>query len=81
MASYEIEELRARRFPTGACCLFAGASAPPTYLPCDGSAISRSLYAELFAAIGTTYGAGDGTTTFNLPTLTEISGIHWFIAT
>jgi hypothetical protein len=40
---------------------------PSGYLACDGSAISRTTYAELFAVIGTTYGVGDGTTTFNLP--------------
>ena len=37
------------------------------WLECDGRAVSRTTYATLFAAIGTTYGAGDGSTTFNLP--------------
>jgi microcystin-dependent protein len=46
---------------------WAGAGAPAGYLVCDGSAVSRVAYPELFAAIGTTYGAGDGSTTFNLP--------------
>jgi microcystin-dependent protein len=47
---------------------YAGTGAVPTgYLLCDGSAISRTTYADLFAAIGTTWGVGDGTTTFNLP--------------
>ena len=45
----------------------AGNAVQDGYLLCDGSAISRTLYPELFAAIGTTYGAGDGSTTFNLP--------------
>lgn len=46
--------------------------APPSgYLDCDGSAVSRTTYAALFAAIGTRFGAGDGTTTFNLPDLRE----------
>lgn len=49
---------------------YAGTTVPPGYLLCDGSAISRTTYANLFAAIGTTYGAGDGNTTFNLPSLT-----------
>lgn len=40
---------------------------PDGWLECDGSAVSRTTYAELFAEIGTTYGAGDGSTTFNLP--------------
>ena len=46
---------------------WGGTTAPAGWLICDGSAISRTLYAGLFAVIGTTYGAGDGTTTFNLP--------------
>lgn len=48
---------------------FAMPSAPPGWLKCDGSLASRSTYPALFAAIGTTYGAGDGSTTFNLPDL------------
>ena len=47
--------------------MFAGATPPTGWLLCDGSAVSRTDYAELFAAIGTTWGAGDGSTTFNLP--------------
>ena len=43
------------------------ASAPSEYLLCDGSAVSRTTYASLFSAIGTTFGTGDGSTTFNLP--------------
>lgn len=46
---------------------FAGSSAPSGWLLCQGQAVSRTTYASLFAIIGTTYGAGDGTTTFNLP--------------
>lgn len=46
---------------------FAGATAPAGWLFCAGQAISRATYAALFAAIGTAYGAGDGTTTFNVP--------------
>lgn len=48
---------------------YAGESAPAGYLMCDGSAVSRTQYPALFAAIGTKYGAGDGSTTFNLPDL------------
>ena len=48
---------------------YAGSTAPDGYLMCDGSAVSRTNYAALFAAIGTTYGAGDGSTTFNVPNL------------
>lgn len=55
--------------PAGAVSQFAGAVAPDGWLLCDGSAVSRTTYARLFAVIGTTYGAGNGTTTFNLPNL------------
>ena len=49
--------------------MFAGSTAPTGWLMCDGSAVSRTTYATLFAVIGTTYGTGDGSTTFNLPDL------------
>ena len=52
---------------TGSLMPFAGATAPNGWLVCDGSAISRTTYADLFAVIGTTYGTGDGATTFTLP--------------
>lgn len=55
--------------PAGVMAPFAGTAAPAGYLACDGSAVSRTTYAALYAAIGTTYGAGDGSTTFNLPDL------------
>ena len=55
--------------PAGIVMPFAGSTAPQGYLLCDGSAVSRTDYADLFAAIGTTYGAGDESTTFNLPDL------------
>ena len=47
--------------------MFAAGSAPSGWLICDGSAVSRATYADLFSTIGTTYGAGDGSSTFNLP--------------
>ena len=53
--------------PTGTMHPFAGAAAPSGYLLCAGQAISRATYAALFAAISTAWGAGDGTTTFNIP--------------
>lgn len=55
--------------PSGAILQFAGTSAPTNWLLCDGALISRTTYADLFSAIGTTYGAGDGSTTFKLPDL------------
>lgn len=53
--------------PIGVVSDFAGAAAPTGWLLCYGQAVSRTTYAALFAAIGTAYGAGDGTTTFNIP--------------
>jgi microcystin-dependent protein len=55
--------------PSGTVLDFAGAVAPVGFLLCDGSAVSRSTYSDLFAAIGTVWGVGDGATTFNLPNL------------
>lgn len=55
--------------PTGGLVPFAGSVVPNGFLLCDGSAVSRTTYADLFAAIGTTWGIGDGATTFNLPDL------------
>jgi hypothetical protein len=58
--------------PAGAVMSFAMNSAPAGWLAADGTAVSRSTYAALFAAISTTYGAGDGSTTFALPDLRGI---------
>jgi microcystin-dependent protein len=55
------------QFPPGTVISFAGSTAPEGWMLCDGAAISRTDYAGLFAAIGTTHGVGDGSTTFNLP--------------
>lgn len=53
----------------GSIYLFAGSTVPNGFLECNGSAVSRTTYAELFESIGTLYGTGDGSTTFNLPDL------------
>lgn len=55
--------------PAGVIKAFAGTTAPRGHLLCDGSDVSRTTYAALFAVIGTTYGSGDGSTTFSLPSL------------
>jgi len=55
--------------PTGTIIAFADDAAPTGYLECDGSAVSRSTYSALFAVVGTTWGAGNGSTTFNVPDL------------
>lgn len=57
--------------PIGVVQAFAGNTVPDGWLLCDGSAVSRTDYADLYAVIGDTYGAGDGTSTFNLPDLTD----------
>lgn len=55
--------------PSG-CVVWHAVNSPPIgFLECDGSAVSRTTYADLFTAIGTTFGVGDGSTTFNLPNL------------
>jgi microcystin-dependent protein len=59
------------RYVAGQIIVSAGKQAPPYTLLCNGAALSRAQYADLFAAIGTTYGAGDGVTTFNVPRLGE----------
>ena len=53
--------------PAGEFIICAGTTLPPRTLLCNGSAVSRTTYSRLFAAIGTKYGSGDGSTTFNLP--------------
>lgn len=55
--------------PTGVIFPFTSSTIPAGWLLCNGAAVLRSLYYQLFDVIGTTYGAGDGTTTFNLPDL------------
>lgn len=57
--------------PTGCVQAFAGQTTPTGWLLCDGSAVSRTTYEKLFAVIGTTYGAGDDSTTFNVPNLVD----------
>ncbi|MEA1842085.1 phage tail protein [Agrobacterium tumefaciens] len=55
--------------PTGSITTWTTATAPSGFLICNGSAVSRTTYAALFAVIGTAYGAGNGTSTFNIPDL------------
>jgi microcystin-dependent protein len=56
---------------TGLIVPWSSASTPSGFLDCDGTAINRTTYSALFAVIGTTYGIGDGSTTFNIPDLTD----------
>jgi len=62
----------ANYLPVGTIVMYGAAAAPTGWLLCDGAAISRTTYAALFAVIGTTFGAGDGSTTFNVPDMRGI---------
>lgn len=66
---YSFPDYNARigNIPAGVVMDYAGPSVPTGWLECDGAAVSRVTYAALFTAISTTWGAGDGSTTFNLP--------------
>lgn len=64
-----VREALTSLIPAGTMILFGGTSTPSGWFWCDGSAYSRTTYAALFAAIGTTWGVGDGSTTFNVPDL------------
>ncbi len=66
-SSAEVDALLAALLPAGSMIDFGGGAVPDGYLGCDGSNVSRTTYATLFAATGTTWGAGDGATTFALP--------------
>ena len=63
-----VNEITAR-FPVASVIPYAGTTAPTGWLLADGAAVSRVTYSDLFAVIGTTYGVGDGSTTFNVPNL------------
>lgn len=56
-----------QRVPPGVISMYGATTAPTGYLLCDGAAVSRTTYVDLFGVIGTTFGAGDGSTTFNVP--------------
>jgi microcystin-dependent protein len=62
-----VKQIAALFTPSGSVISYAGASAPTGWLLCSGQTVSRTTYSSLFAAIGTTYGVGDGSTTFTLP--------------
>lgn len=67
----KIQYIYNNMIPVGIVQAFAGSTTPTGWLLCDGSAVSRTDYADLYAVIGDTYGAGDGSTTFNLPNLVD----------
>jgi len=61
---------------TGLIIPYSSATVPSGYLECDGTAISRTTYANLFTAIGVVWGAGNGSTTFNIPDLRDRTAVH-----
>jgi len=64
--------------PVGSILWYANTtSAPPGWIAADGSAVSRTTYATLFSTIGTTYGSGDGSTTFNVPSVAATTGKYY----
>ena len=69
LTAAQMNALLAATMPTGALTPFASSTVPTGWLLCDGQAVSRTTYAELFAIISTNYGTGNGTTTFNVPNL------------
>lgn len=71
----QINAIAAVTVPSGTMVDFGGMAAPTGWLLCDGSAVSRSTYANLFTAIGIAWGSGDGSTTFNVPNMTRRVGM------
>ncbi|MCW2926725.1 MAG: putative tail fiber protein, partial [Thermoleophilia bacterium] len=71
IALLEVAPAARAEVPVGSIVPVGAAGLPAGWLPADGAAVSRTTYADLFAVIGTTYGAGDGTTTFNVPDLRQ----------
>jgi phage-related tail fiber protein len=70
-------EVAAAAVPAGSVVQFARNTAPTGWLKANGAAVSRTTYASLFSAIGTTFGVGDGSTTFNLPDLRGYFSRNW----
>ena len=66
---FDAAQIAGLQVPIASIHAFATQTVPADYLICDGSAVSRAEYAELFAALGTVWGEGDGSTTFNIPDL------------
>jgi hypothetical protein len=62
--------------PIGTVSAFAMATPPTDWLQCNGAAVSRTTYSALFAAIGTAFGEGNGTTTFNLPNIEDVALVY-----
>lgn len=78
---YFFQVLLNRTVPVGSVLSFAGGILPSGYLSTDGSAVSRVTFSNLFASIGTAFGAGDGASTFNLPNIAPVAGVQSMIKT
>ena len=74
-----LTKLEARTLNVGEVRLWATSTPPRGWLACDGTAVSRTTYATLFGVVGTTFGTGDGSTTFNLPSLTPPTNTIYMI--
>lgn len=70
-----VSDLRTLAVPAGMVLPYAGTTIPSGYLLCNGQAVSRTTYATLFSAIGTVYGAGDGSATFNVPDMRDRTAV------
>ena len=84
MTEHERSYLNRYLVPVGGICIFAGDASsrlPPGFLVCDGSAVSRTGYSELFSVLSTTFGSGVKSTTFNLPDLEGqlLAGLYFII--
>jgi microcystin-dependent protein len=71
LSKLDVSSLVAILPPSGSITMFGAAVAPSGWLICDGSAVSRSTYSTLFSTVGTSFGIGDGYSTFNLPNLQD----------
>lgn len=69
--THGVGALKIAGYLPGEIKMYGGSSAPSLWLLCNGSAVSRSTYSDLFAVVGTSFGAGDGSTTFNLPDFSD----------
>ena len=74
--SVTIDNIKHYAVPTGTIIMYPSATPPSGWLICNGQAVSRSSYALLYSYIGTTYGSGNGSTTFNLPDIRDRMVIH-----
>lgn len=77
VGTYHVILIKGDQTPIGTIIMHGANTAPDGYIECDGSAISRTTYARLFQVIGTTFGAGNGTTTFNLPDMRGYFARGW----